>query len=57
VDENTNYHNKDGLYDVDNVKYQNPLSAKFLEACEQYGWKTNNDFNDWSKEQVGGWVC
>jgi len=47
------WHGKGGMYPVDDVKYQNPLSTRFLAACEQFGWKKNEDFNDWSHPQEG----
>lgn len=47
------YHGRDGNYPVDEVRYQNPLSRMFLEACNAMGMKYNDDFNDWSKPQEG----
>jgi len=38
---------------VSDVRYQNPLSASYLKACEDLGFTPNNDFNDWSKPQEG----
>lgn len=38
---------------MDDVKYQNPLSRRFLDACQQLGMAENADFNDWSRPQVG----
>nr|WPK42888.1 fatty acid photodecarboxylase [Nannochloropsis gaditana] len=47
------WHGQGGMYPVDDVKYQNPLSKRFLQACEEYGWRANPDFNDWSHPQDG----
>lgn len=47
------YHSVGGNYPVDEVRYQNPLSKRFLDACAQMGWAENADFNDWSRPQVG----
>ncbi len=47
------YHGEGGNYPVDDVHYRNPLSDLFLEACQQYGWRKNEDFNDWSQPQEG----
>jgi choline dehydrogenase-like flavoprotein len=47
------YHGVGGNYPVDEVRYQNPLSKRFLDACAQMGWAQNADFNDWSRPQVG----
>ena len=46
------YHSRGGNYPVSDVRYQNPLSKRFLEACGQYGLSPNDDFNDWSRPQV-----
>lgn len=47
------YHGTGGNYHVDDVRYQNPLSKRFLDACQQLGMAENADFNDWSRPQVG----
>eukprot|EP00448_Togula_jolla_P039782 CAMPEP_0170645850 /NCGR_PEP_ID=MMETSP0224-20130122/43317_1 /TAXON_ID=285029 /ORGANISM="Togula jolla, Strain CCCM 725" /LENGTH=650 /DNA_ID=CAMNT_0010977129 /DNA_START=63 /DNA_END=2017 /DNA_ORIENTATION=- len=47
------HHGSGGEMSVDNVRYQNPLSAKFLEACKQAGHKLNPDFNCWDSPQTG----
>jgi len=47
------HHNVNGEWSTCEVPYQNPLSRLFLAACEQFGSPANNDFNDWSKPQVG----
>lgn len=47
------YHGEGGPYPVDDVHYQNPLTDRFLEACQQFGWRKNEDFNDWSQAQEG----
>jgi choline dehydrogenase-like flavoprotein len=38
---------------MDDVKYQNPLSKRFLEVGAAAGLGTNDDFNDWSRPQDG----
>lgn len=47
------YHGVGGNYPVEEVRYQNPLSQRFLEACGQLGLAPNADFNDWSRPQAG----
>lgn len=47
------YHGKDGLWVMDEVKYQNPLSKRFLEVGDAAGLGTNDDFNSWKKPQDG----
>ena len=47
------YHSTDGEYSVSQVPYQNPLSKTFLEACDEFGYNQNFDFNDWSHSQEG----
>lgn len=47
------YHGIGGEYSVDEVRYQNPLSKTFLEACAESGYDHNPDFNDWSIKQEG----
>lgn len=47
------WHSRGGPSAVSDVPYQNPLSAAFLDAARQAGFPTNNDFNDWSKPQLG----
>lgn len=47
------YHGKDGVWAMDEVRYQNPLSKKFLEVGEAAGLGKNNDFNNWSRPQDG----
>jgi choline dehydrogenase-like flavoprotein len=51
-DDASEWHGTEGLYAVDDVRYQNPLSVKFLDACRQLGLPENKDFNDWSHPQV-----
>lgn len=46
------FHSTGGEYPVSDVRYQNPLSVNFLEACEEFGIPRNDDFNDWSRAQV-----
>ena len=47
------FHGKDGLWVMDEVKYQNPLSKRFLEVSVAAGLSANDDFNDWSRPQDG----
>ena len=47
------FHGKEGLWVMDEVKYQNPLSQRFLEVGVAAGLGANDDFNDWSKPQDG----
>mmetsp|Transcript_30557 Transcript_30557/g.40369 ORF Transcript_30557/g.40369 Transcript_30557/m.40369 type:complete len:624 (+) Transcript_30557:73-1944(+) len=51
-DDNT-YHNRGGMVDVEHVRYQNPLSKMFLDACKEFGITQNDDFNNWSRSQEG----
>jgi len=52
-DEKKNWHGTDGPSAVSDVPYVNPLSTSFLEATEEAGYRSNDDFNDWSKPQDG----
>lgn len=47
------YHSKGGEFAVSEVRYQNPLSKKFLQACGELGYPANDDFNNWSRSQEG----
>jgi choline dehydrogenase-like flavoprotein len=47
------YHGTNGELSVDNVRYQNPLSSAYLEACQELTYPMNEDFNDWSHTQEG----
>lgn len=47
------FHGKDGDWVMDDVRYQNPLSKRFLEVGAAAGLGTNDDFNDWSRPQDG----
>jgi len=47
------HHGVGGEWGVEHVRYQNPLSKLFLQACKQFGLPMNDDFNDWSKGQEG----
>jgi len=49
----TKHHGTSGELCVEHVRYQNPMSRAFLEACEQAGLPSNPDFNDWSRKQEG----
>jgi choline dehydrogenase-like flavoprotein len=50
---NPEFHGKEGDWVVDEVRYQNPLSKRFLEIGAAVGLGTNDDFNDWSRPQDG----
>jgi len=50
--QNSDYHSKGGEWTMSEVRYQNPLSKKFLEVGETVLGK-NDDFNDWSRSQDG----
>jgi choline dehydrogenase-like flavoprotein len=41
------------MWSMDEVKYQNPLSKRFLEVGEAAGLGVNDDFNSWGKSQDG----
>jgi hypothetical protein len=47
------FHGKDGEWVMDDVRYQNPLSQRFLEVGEAAGLGTNDDFNRWDRPQDG----
>lgn len=47
------FHGKGGEWTMDEVRYQNPLSKKFLEIGEAAGLGKNDDFNNWSRKQDG----
>lgn len=47
------YHSEGGEFAVSEVRYQNPLSRKFLQACGELGYPANDDFNNWSRSQEG----
>jgi choline dehydrogenase len=47
------YHGKDGVWVMDDVKYQNPLSKRFLEVGQAAGMNVNDDFNSWKTPQDG----
>jgi len=49
----TEFHSKDGPWAMDDVRYQNPLSAKFLQVGASAGLGVNNDFNSWAVPQDG----
>lgn len=38
---------------MDEVRYQNPLSKRFLDVGAAAGLGTNDDFNNWSRAQDG----
>jgi len=50
---NPKHHGTSGELYCEHVRYQNPLSRCFLEACKQAGFPSNPDFNDWSRKQEG----
>ena len=47
------FHGKEGLWVMDEVRYQNPLSKLFLKVGVAAGLGANSDFNDWSRPQDG----
>lgn len=47
------FHGVGGEYSVSQVRYENPLSKTYLEACKELNFMENNDFNDWSRSQEG----
>lgn len=47
------FHGTEGDWVMDDVRYQNPLSKRFLEVGAAAGLGTNDDFNNWSKPQDG----
>jgi len=47
------FHGTDGEWVMDEVRYQNPLSKRFLEVGEKAGLGTNDDYNNWSRPQDG----
>lgn len=47
------FHGTEGEWVMDEVRYQNPLSKKFLEVGDAAGLGTNDDFNNWSQPQEG----
>jgi len=53
TDRSPEFHGKDGDWVMDEVRYQNPLSKRFLEVGAKAGLGTNDDFNNWSRPQDG----
>lgn len=49
----SDYHRKGGEWAMDDVRYQNPLSKRFLEVGTNAGLGSNDDFNNWSRPQDG----
>ena len=49
----SDFHGIGGEYNVDEVRYQNPLARTFLEAAVAAGGDANDDFNNWSHSQEG----
>jgi choline dehydrogenase-like flavoprotein len=47
------FHGKDGEWVMEEVRYQNPLSKRFIEVGAAAGLGVNDDFNDWSRSQDG----
>ena len=47
------FHGKDGEWVMDEVRYQNPLSKRFIEVGAAAGLGVNDDFNNWSRSQDG----
>jgi len=53
TDRSPEFHGKDGDWVMDEVRYQNPLSKRFLEVGAKAGLGTNDDFNNWGRPQDG----
>lgn len=49
----SDFHGTGGELSVSEVRYQNPLSRTYLDACGEAGFKLNDDFNNWSRAQEG----
>jgi choline dehydrogenase-like flavoprotein len=47
------FHGKDRPWVMSEVRYQNPLSKRFLEVRAAAGLGPKDDFNDWLKSQDG----
>lgn len=47
------FHGKDGEWVMEEVRYQNPLSKRFIEVGAAAGLGVNDDFNNWSRSQDG----
>ena len=47
------FHGIEGLVSVEDARYTNPLSSRFMEAARDSGFPHNDDFNDWSRPQTG----
>lgn len=47
------YHGTGGELSVSDVRYQNLLSKTYLNACKEFGFQHNDDFNNWSRSQEG----
>jgi len=47
------YHSTGGEFAVSDVRYQNPLSRTYLQACGEMGFTPNDDFNNWARPQLG----
>lgn len=47
------FHGKDGEWVMEEVRYQNPLSKRFIEVGAAAGLDVNDDFNNWSRSQDG----
>jgi choline dehydrogenase len=47
------FHGQQGEWIMDEVRYQNTLSKRFLYIGEAMGLGVNYDFNDWSRPQDG----
>ena len=46
-------HGGSGPLDVQDRRYVNPLSERFLAACAELGWRSNDDFNGARQEGYG----
>lgn len=53
TDRSPEFHGKSGDWVMDEVRYQNPLSKRFLEVGAKAGLGSNDDFNNWGTPQDG----
>eukprot|EP00542_Grammatophora_oceanica_P015409 CAMPEP_0194050408 /NCGR_PEP_ID=MMETSP0009_2-20130614/35105_1 /TAXON_ID=210454 /ORGANISM="Grammatophora oceanica, Strain CCMP 410" /LENGTH=585 /DNA_ID=CAMNT_0038697023 /DNA_START=155 /DNA_END=1912 /DNA_ORIENTATION=- len=53
TDRSPDYHGKDGIWVMSDVRYQNPLSKRFIQVGAAAGLGVNDDFNNWSRPQDG----
>jgi len=51
--EDPQHHSTGGEWATEHVRYQNPLSKRFLQACKEMGFPLVKDFNCWGRGQEG----